>query len=232
MLIRIGKLIKHQNMKKRNKLLLVVIGCGLVCCSIFVFINSYIIHFSNSFTVSLENAPTVPVVTILGARIYPTSTLSMMLKDRVDTALQLYHLGKVEKILVSGDHGRKDYDEVNAIKNYLLEQHIPQEKIFLDHAGFDTYDSFYRARDIFGVTSTIVITQQFHLPRAIYLGNNLGIQTYGIPADKHTYPKAIYNALRESLARLKAFINITLHSQPKFLGEKIPITGDSLKSWD
>jgi vancomycin permeability regulator SanA len=112
----------------------------------------------------------------------------LALQDRLDTALDLYNNNKVSLFLVSGDHGTKDYDEVNTMKQYLLDHDIPKEKIFLDHAGFDTYDSFYRARDIFEVTSTIVVTQGYHLPRSIFIGNKLGITTYGVNAERTWFP--------------------------------------------
>ena len=141
-------------------------------------------------------------------------------------------LEKVSKILVSGDHGTVEYDEVNTVKAYLLENGVQPENIFLDHAGFDTYDSIYRAKEIFEVESVVIVTQEFHLPRAVYIGNSLGIETHGYIADRQPYVAAIWNSFRESLARIKAFLNVTLNSKPKYLGEPIPITGDGTLSWD
>ncbi len=181
---------------------------------------------------NIEDVPKKQVALVLGAKVYQDGTMSSITSDRADTAIELYNNGKVEKILVSGDHGRQNYDEVNTIKNYLVNNHIPAKDIFLDHAGFDTYDSLFRARDIFHVSSAIIISQNFHLPRAVYIGKSLGLDVVGMSADKHLYVLATYNELREALARFKAFIDITFQVKPKFLGNPIPITGESKLSWD
>src|SRR3989338_10561780 len=162
---------------------------------------------------------------VFGALVYSNSDMSGIFQDRVDTAISLYREGKVEKILVSGDHGRKGYDEVNTAKNYLLEQNIPAEDIFLDHAGFDTYDSLYRARDVFEAQSLVLVTQKFHLPRALYIAHALGIPSCGIAADLHYYSGETKRTLREVVANVKAWLNVTVHSGPTFLGEKIPLSG-------
>ena len=158
--------------------------------------------------------------------------MSGMFQDRVETAFDLYEEEKVEKILISGDHGRENYDEVNTAKDYLLDKGVKSEDIFLDHAGFDTYDSLYRAKKIFEVPSVIVVTQNFHLPRAIYIGKKLNLEIYGLSADRHSYVNIDYNKLREIFSKVKAFFDISFQAKPKFLGEKIPISGDSKKSWD
>lgn len=171
-------------------------------------------------------------VMVLGAKVYAGGRMSDMLKDRADTALEIYQAGKAKKILVSGDHGREEYDEVNAVKNYLLDKGVPAEDIFLDHAGFDTYDSMYRARDVFQIRSLIISTQDFHLPRAVYIAKSLGIEAYGISADKHIYGNTAAVQAREILARDKAWLDVALGSKPKFLGSAIPIAGDGRASWD
>lgn len=191
--------------------------------------NYYILSYSTPFVFTNSTVPSSTVVLILGAKVNPPNIPSLALQDRLDTALDLYNNNKVSLFLVSGDHGTKDYDEVNTMKQYLLDHNIPKEKIFLDHAGFDTYDSFYRARDIFQVTSTIVVTQGYHLPRSIFIGNKLGITTYGVNAERTWFP--IFS-VREVIARLKAIYNVTFHSKPRFLGSVIPITGEAEKSWD
>lgn len=196
------------------------------------FCNLIVLIFSKKYIKSLEEVPESEAVLILGAKVYQNGNLSDILRDRVDTAIELYKNKKVNVFLVSGDHTKNNYDEVNSIKEYLLEKGIADEKIFLDHAGIDTYDSLYRAKTIFEINSLIVTTQNFHLPRAVFIGNKLGIKTYGVSADKRHYLYATRNEVRESLGRIKAVVNILIHSKPKFLGEKIPITGDSRKSWD
>ncbi len=180
----------------------------------------------------LGKVPAKPVVMVLGAKVYTDDKMSSILLDRVQTALEIYKAGKAQKILLSGDHGTKTYDEVNTMKDYLLDHGVLAQDIFLDHAGFDTYDSFYRARDVFEVKSMIVVTQAFHMSRAVYIGNSLGVDTVGFVADKQRYQSEFMNNFRESFARVKAFFDVKFHALPKFLGPKIPITGDSGPSWD
>jgi len=208
----------------------------LACFFGLIFImavHTYIDLKSEAYIYSdIKDLPDAQVALVLGALVNSEGELSDILKDRVDTALELYDAKKVQKFLLSGDHGRYTYDEVNAMKDYLLEKGIPKEDIFLDHAGFDTYDSIYRAKEIFEVESMIIVTQKFHLPRAIYIARSLGLENYGIIADKHKYLKAVYNERREFLAQIKAFYNVIFHSKPEFLGDLIPITGDSSLSWD
>ena len=216
-------------MIKKYKLLALSL---LLFLTFFVSVNFYVLNIGNKYVLdSIEEINKADVVIILGAKVF-NDNLSHILIDRTDTAIELYNNQKVNKILVSGDHGRKNYDEVNAIKDYLLKKGVPSEDIFLDHAGFNTYDSMYRAQYIFEINSALISTQNFHLPRAIYIARELGIDAYGFPADKRIYGKELHNNIRESFARAKAWLNITLHSKPKFLGEKIPISGDSQESWD
>lgn len=201
---------------------------------LFVFlVNRLIIKDNKNLIFSeLNKTPKKQTALVLGARVYDNGSMSSILSDRVKTAIELYKLGKVEKILLSGDHGTKEYDEVNAMKDYLLKNNVKEEDIFTDYAGFDTYDSVYRAKAIFQVESMIIVTQEFHLPRAIYLARKLGIDTIGFKADKQKYQYMRRNEARESLARVKAFIDIKLKSEPKFLGDTILIIGDGRESWD
>ncbi len=175
-----------------------------------------------------------PVYTgiVLGASVRPDKSLSPILRDRVDAALLAYRKGKIEKFLLSGDHGQADYDEVNAMKNYLNAQSVPDEDIFLDHAGFDTYDSMIRAKSIFEVDKAIIFTQKFHLPRAIYVGRNLGLEVHGYVADRENYEPTSYLQRREWLANIKAWTEIYLESKPTFSGDVIPITGSSSRTHD
>jgi len=218
-------------MKKRKIILLIL--AVLFFSSIILLINLRVFWQSRGLIFeNIENAPSKQTALILGARVLSNGKMSDILSDRVKSALELYDNGKVKKILVSGDHGRIKYDEVNTIKKYLLENGASPEDIFLDHAGFDTYDSLYRAKEIFKVDSVIIVTQKFHLPRSIYIGKSLGIESYGFVADKQKYLGMQRYKLREILARVKAFFNIAFHSKSKYGGEPIPITGDGRLSWD
>ena len=171
-------------------------------------------------------------ILVPGALVYGT-TPSAMLQDRLDAAVEWYEAGCSDRILVSGDHGRDGYDEVNAMRAYLEEAGIPPERIFLDHAGFDTYDTLLRARDVFQVRSALIATQRFHLLRALYIADRLGVEAIGVETDRRAYGRESWYRIREYFARCKAFLDCeVLHSQPTFLGEPIPISGSGLATRD
>lgn len=213
--------IKPTYLKRVVVFLIPSIGCGILITAIVFFIiaraTDHLIYDD------IESLPHTQIALIPGASVSKEGVLSPVLKDRADAAIAVYRAGKVDKIVVSGDNSTTTYNEVNPIKNYLLYFGIPEEDVFLDYAGFDTYSSMYRARDIFLVGSTTVISQSFHLPRAVYIGQHLGIATYGFNADDGHY---LYkNYVREWLANIKAVINLALHTKPKYLGKKVPVTG-------
>jgi SanA protein len=176
-------------------------------------------------------SPSAYTVIVLGASVYANGNLSPILKDRVDTAYELYQARKAKRFLLSGDHGQDNYDEVNAMKDYLNAKGVPDEAIFLDHAGFDTYDSMYRANFIFKVDSAIVVTQRFHLPRALYIANSLNLNYIGVSADKRNYQYLESLERREKIANIKAFWEVLINKKPTYLGEPVPITGDSKLSY-
>lgn len=197
---------------------------------IFLGINILMLDYSREIY-NLAEIQKTEVGLVLGAKVHGKN-LSHIFKDRLDAALELYNNKKINKILVSGDHGTKNYDEVNAAKEYLLSKGVKGEDIFLDHAGFDTYDSIYRAKEVFGINDVIIISQNFHLARALYIAFNLGINAQGFGADLHKYISEERNNLREFFARIKAFYDVRFNSLPKFLGPKIDIYGDGKQSWD
>ncbi|HBU06542.1 MAG TPA: hypothetical protein DEB09_00485 [Candidatus Magasanikbacteria bacterium] len=220
-----------------TKLSKIIILFLIGCVALFLFyasVNYYIVAstFQDEYAIDIDQVGQFQTALVLGAKVNNNGSLSAILGDRAKTALELYQNKKVQKILVSGDHGTTEYDEVNAMKKYFLDNGVLAEDIFLDHAGFDTYDSIYRARDIFQVESVIIVTQRFHLPRALYMAKNLGLNAKGFSADKQIYKGEARLEFRESLARIKAFFSILFNTKPKFLGEVIPITGDSRLSWD
>ena len=174
-----------------------------------------------------EEAPQADAAIVLGARVYADGTLSPMLTDRMETGVRLYKLGKVKKLLLSGDHGQTTYDEVNAMLRYALDRGVPEEDVFTDHAGFSTYDTMYRARDVFLVQSALVVTQGFHLARAVYTARRLGLEATGVPADIQPYTHELRFAMRDWLARSKAFLQLNITKpEPRYLGPVIPIEGD------
>jgi len=187
-----------------------------------VAVNVYVYRVGAGMLVA--NAAPADAAIVLGAFVDADGECCPMLVDRLDTALDLYRAGKVPKILVSGDHGRKEYDEVNAMRRYLEARGVPPEDIFMDHAGFNTYNTMVRAAKVFQVRRAIVVTQRFHLPRALYLASGVGLQAEGVCADRNRYPDEY--RLREMGARAKAFYNVALGTAPVFLGPVIPIDGD------
>ncbi len=205
-----------------------ILGCSILV--VFILACNFIINTNASpyiYTKS-EGAPHAEAAVIPGAAIFPNGALSFVFKERADTAIRLYKAGKVSKILVSGDNSTVIHNEVNPVRNYLLENGVPDQDIFLDHAGFDTYSTMYRARDIFGVASILIATQAFHLPRSIFIARTLHITAYRVPADAH--PSRLRNYIREMFANEKAIFDLVLHRKPKYLGEKIPISGDGRNS--
>jgi len=182
--------------------------------------------------VSIEEVRPAQVVIVLGAKVKANGEPSDILRDRLLTAIEVYRKGMVEKILVSGDDGQVEYDEVNAMRVYLRAAGVDADDIFLDHAGFDTYDSMIRAAKVFGATRAIVVTQEYHLPRALYLADAFGIDAQGVAADRQTYRGMLRYQIRELLADVKATINVLFHASPHFFGDAIDITADGRTTWD
>ena len=201
---------------------------GIFWISCIVLINIYIISYSKAYIYSDVYAlPPKSVWLVLGASVLRDGRPSGVLQDRLDSAFDGYNTEKfkrVENILVSGDNSEADYNESDNMAIYLIEKGIPEEDIYRDYAGFDTYDSMYRAQYIFWVSDMTIFTQEYHLSRSIYIARKLGIDAVGFVSDKHQYMKIRNFQLREVLSRVKAFFDVEiLGSQPKFLGETITI---------
>lgn len=167
----------------------------------------------------------VDCIIILGCYVDDTEP-SPMLEDRLKVGIDLYKSGTAPKILMSGDHGSENYDEVYAMKQYAIDCGVPSEDIFMDHAGFSTYESIYRASEIFGAEKVVIVTQKYHLYRSIYIAEQLGIEAYGVPSDLQYYVRQNAYDLREVLARDKDFFQTILKTEPEYLGEFISITGN------
>lgn len=167
----------------------------------------------------------IDCVLVLGAGIkgnYP----SPMLEDRLKQSISLYEKKLAPKILVSGDHMNYDYDEVNVMKDYLVGHKVPSQDVFMDHAGISTYDSVYRAKHIFQAQKIIIVTQKYHLYRALYIAKQLNIEAYGVASNQRTYANQIKRDIREVFARVKDFVQSILKFETTYLGEQIPITGN------
>jgi vancomycin permeability regulator SanA len=149
-----------------------------------------------------------------------------MLRDRLERGIELYDLGAAPKLLMSGDHGRVGYNEVGVMKQYAIDQGVPSEDIFMDHAGFSTYETMYRAKEIFKASKVIVVTQEYHLYRALYIAEQLGIEAYGVSSDLDTYVGQTKRDIREILARCKDFAMCIFKIEPTYLGEVIPVNGN------
>lgn len=217
-------------MLKIGRTLLII---TLLLILVIYAINIYISHISrNSMFSKVRDLPSTYVALVLGAHVSKEGTPSNFLQDRLDIALQLYRQNKVKRLLLSGDHGSIGYDEVNNMRNYLLAKGVDTRDIFLDHAGFDTYNSIVRAKDIFGIHEMVIVSQEFHLKRALYIAEKKGVKAWGIVADHSDYGSLRYLNFREKIACIKAFMEVLINKEPKFRGEKIPITGDSRKSYD
>ena len=193
-----------------------------------LMVNKNVESIGTKYIVSATDVPNADAILVLGAYVLPNGIVSTMLNDRLTVGYELYEQGKAPKLLVSGDHGRKDYDEVNSMKNFLKNKGVPSQDVFMDHAGFSTYESVYRARDIFRVHKVIIVTQEYHLMRAIYVARALGLEAYGVASDRHDYGQAMkMYRIREIAARNKDFLwaNV-IKPEPTFLGDAIPVFGD------
>ena len=165
-------------------------------------------------------------ILVLGCGVRPDGQPSLMLRDRLEMGLELYAAGAAPKLLMSGDHGRKDYDEVNVMKDYVMAAGVPSSDVFMDHAGFSTYESMYRARDVFCAESVIIVSQEYHLYRAVFNARQLGLEAWGVAAEDIAYFGQSGRDVREILARTKDFFYCLFRPLPTFLGETIPVSGD------
>ncbi len=193
-------------MKKKTKIILITIMTIIVLSPLLI--NLYVILNTTSNIIIKEEyqqLKDVDYILVLGASVRRERP-SPMLEDRLKKAIELYNINTQNKILVTGDHTKEDYDEVTIMKNYLLENNIPEEKIIMDPAGVSTYDSIFRVQKQLKAKKIIIVSQKYHLYRALYIANSLGIEAYGVPADDIKYKGATYREVREILARNKDFI--------------------------
>lgn len=218
--------------KTAIRLILIVVACAVV---FFYGVNTYMVDLTSVNVYSAENVPgsdEYDCILILGCGVKKDGTPSDMLADRLDEGINLYEKGVAGKLLMSGDHGRKDYDEVNVMKKYAESKGVPLEDIFMDHAGFSTYESIYRAKAIFEAENIVVVTQKYHIYRALYIANSFGINAVGVNADPRSYRGHQYNELREMAARAKDFVICRIKPEPTYLGDVIPVGGDGNRTND
>ena len=220
-------------MKLKKKTLCRIIAIFLCLCilgiSTPVVINAVVTASTADQIISPEEAAKlqdVDCILVLGCYVHEDGNPSDMLHDRLRRGVELYNLGAASKLLMSGDHGRTDYDEVAAMKQFAINAGIPSENVFMDHAGFSTYDSLYRAKEIFQAKKILIITQEYHLYRALFIANRLGLEAYGVSADYRSYTGQAGQNFREFLARVKDFATGIFKPEPTYLGETIPISGN------
>lgn len=217
-------------MTKRKKAVICVISVlfifGVVTGIYALCVNSYIKNREKDkiFTVDSVSGG-YDCIIILGCGIKDDGRPSDMLYDRIITGVELYKKGIAPRILMSGDHGRTDYDEVGTMKKYAVDMGVPEDAVFCDHAGFSTYESMVRANKVFGIENAVVVTQSYHLYRALYDAESFGIDAYGVSADVRRYLGQTNRNIREIIARNKDFLFCVFKPDPKYLGEKIDITG-------
>ena len=210
--------------KKAISLLLLL---TLIFAQVPILINTYMYEFSSRYFLTVEEASkeNFDCVLVLGAGVWGDGP-SHLLEERLNKGVEVYNTGCTNRILMTGDHGREEYDEVNVMKQYALDAGISETDIFMDHAGFSTYESMYRAKEIFGINKMIIVTQKYHLSRAVYIANKLGIEAYGVASDYQSFSGQLGRDSREVLARVKDIFTVVLKPKPTYLGKSIPISGD------
>lgn len=218
--------------KKVRRILLICLiaafGLCLVGAGIVFGIDAYVVHSTSHQLLTPEEAAAmedVDCILVLGCKVKSNGVPSDMLEDRLRRGVELFHAGAAPKLLMSGDHGTMTYNEVQSMKQYAIDNEIASSDIFMDHAGFSTYESIYRAQDIFQANKIIIVTQEYHLYRALYIANALGIEAYGVDADYRNYSGQTAMDIREILARNKDFLTSIFKPEPTYRGDVIPIWG-------
>ena len=220
-------------MKTKKKTLRGLLSIFLCLCILGItaltVINSIVKLSTGDQIISSEEAAKledIDCILVLGCFVKDDGRPSDMLFDRLTRGVELYDLGAAPKLLMSGDHGREEYDEVAAMKQFAIDEGIPSEDVFMDHAGFSTYESIYRAKEVFQTDKILIVTQEYHLYRALYIANQLGVEAYGVSSDYHTYVGQFMRDFREMLARVKDCATCIFKPEPTYLGDAIPIFSD------
>jgi vancomycin permeability regulator SanA len=219
--------------KKIRRLLLIclitIMTLGLLgACAVFG-VDAYVVNSTRDQLLTPEDASQlqdVDCILVLGCQVKSDGTPSAMLEDRLRRGTELFHAGAAPKLLMSGDHGAVTYNEVQSMKQYAIDNGVASADVFMDHAGFSTYESIYRAKDIFQAKKILIVTQEYHLYRALYIANALGLEAYGVNANYRDYSGQMLRDIREILARNKDFLTSLFQPDPTYRGKAIPIWGD------
>lgn len=205
-----------------------VLALAAVCLVAVFAIDAHVRSSAESRIVTADETARldgIDCIVVLGCGVRPDGQPSDMLADRIAQGVALYEKGASPKLLMSGDHSRSDYDEVNTMRNVAVEAGVPADDVFMDHAGFSTYESMYRARDVFGAKRIVIVSQRYHLYRALYVAERLGLDAYGVAADLRPYAGQEAREVREILARDKDFLTSIVQPLPTFLGDPILLSG-------
>lgn len=219
-------------MKKKRVLisvLIVLVVLAVIGLALVLSINAYVKYIGGRNIITAEETmelKDVDCIVILGCAVRENGNPSDMLADRLQRGIALYQQGSAPKLIMSGDHGSKFYDEVNTMKQVAIDAGVPSNDIFMDHAGFSTYESLYRAKEVFDADKVIVVTHNYHLYRSLYIAEKLGIEAYGVNSDYRSYLGQTNREVREILARCKDFVKTIFKLKPTFLGEVIPVSGN------
>ena len=200
----------------------------IVIILLILGINIFVVFSTKNNIITEESAKDLKgmdCILILGAGVWGDKP-SPMLEDRLVQGISLYNNGVAPKIIVSGDHGTEEYDEVNIMKQFAIDKGVPSEDIFMDHAGFSSYDSIYRAKEIFGAKKILIVTQKYHLYRALYIADKLEIEAYGVGSDPRKYSGQALREIREIFARDKDFVKCIFKPESTYLGDTIPVSGN------
>lgn len=209
--------------------LIALLILGLTGAGIVLGINGYVVYTTVPGILSPEDAARVEdvdCILVLGCLVHNDGEPSDMLSDRLRRGVELFEAGVGAKLLMSGDHGRVSYNEVQSMKQYAMDRGVDASDIFMDHAGFSTYESLYRAKEVFQAKKILIVTQEYHLYRALYIAQALGLEAYGVSADYRRYAGQTARDIREILARNKDFLTAIFQPDPTYLGETVPISGD------
>jgi vancomycin permeability regulator SanA len=224
-------------LKKRNKhrvrfvkaAAFVVIVAAAVCGSLLMALNRLVIDKGSPWIVTADEAAKlsdVDCILVLGAGVYANKYPSDMLEDRLAQGVRLYRLGVSDRLLMSGDNSKVNYNEVKVMKDFAVKSGIPSSNVFQDHAGFSTYESMYRARAVFAAQKIVIVTQSYHMYRALFIARALGLDAWGVVSDPRSYGGQAFREIRELLARPKDVFSCIFKPLPTFLGDVIPVGGD------
>ncbi len=215
---------------KPLKIALIALVCaGLLAGILVLGLDAYVRGTTKDRILTAQEAAAlgdVDCILVLGCGVWANGQPSHMLEDRLRRSIELFEMEAAPKLLMTGDHGKADYNEVQVMKDFAMDAGIASQDIFMDHAGFSTYESLYRARDVFCAKKIIIVSQGYHLNRALYIAQALGLEAYGVGADYRTYTGQFMREIREVLARCKDFATAVLQPEPTYLGEQIPISGN------